>query len=79
MDYSHNQNSCILDATNPHEGYVSKCGRFAAIRLAGSETKFVIIRDLKQVKVCRNYNSAINYINKLECASRRSGAGSLPI
>jgi|DEB0MinimDraft_3_1074331.scaffolds.fasta_scaffold416115_2 hypothetical protein len=64
-------NSCILDASNPHEGYVSKDGRFAAIRVIQSK-KYMIIVDGKQDKLCRNWDSAMTYIKKLESASKKS-------
>ena len=72
-------NPCILDATNPHEGYVSKDGRFAAIRVIQSK-KFMVIVDGKQDKLCRDWNTAMNYIKKLEKASSRTtGTATLPI
>ena len=72
-------NSCILDADNPHEGYVSKDGRFAAVRVIQSK-KFMVIVDGKQDKLCRNWDSAMNYIRKLESASKKSKSkGSLDI
>lgn len=64
-------NSCILDADNPYEGYVSKDGRFAAIRVIQSK-KFMVIVDGKQDKLCRDYHTAMNYISKLEKSSKKS-------
>jgi len=64
-------NSYILDADNPYEGYVSKDGRFAAIRVIQSK-KFMVIVDGQQDKLCKDYHSAMNYIRKLETASKKS-------
>ena len=63
-------NSCILDATNPHEGYVSKDGTVAAVRYG--EKQFIIIQNGRQEKVCRNYKTALEYCKKIECTSKKS-------
>ena len=63
-------NSCILDATNPHEGYVSKDGRVAAIRYG--EKQFIIIQDGRQEKVCHNYKTALAYCKRVETANKKS-------
>ncbi len=48
-------------AMDEKTGYVTKDGDWAAISLMGSK-KFVIIHNGEQVHVCRNYDSAKNYI-----------------
>lgn len=63
-------NSCILDATNPHEGYVSKDGMIAAVRCGDKE--YMIIRNGKQDKLCKDWETAMKYVSKVEKSSKKS-------
>ena len=44
---------------------------YAAVPLAGSTTKLVIIHEGKQLKVCRNEQAARNFIAKHKRGNRR--------
>ena len=49
---------------------------YAAVPLAGSDTKLMIIHKGKQLKTCRNRKSAVNFIAK---HSKGKSVAKLPI
>ena len=57
--------SDILDAKVRELGFiVGKESEYAAIPLAGSETKLVIIHEGNILKTCRNRKAALTFIKK---------------
>ena len=59
-------NSHILDAQPGPLGFVLDNGKYAAIPIAGSSTKLMVIYDnCTKTKICRNAQSARNFIDKL--------------
>ena len=59
-------NSNILNSQPGPLGFVVDNGKYAAIPLAGSSTKLMVIYDnCTKTKVCRNAQSARNFIDKL--------------
>ena len=63
MKYS---NSHILDCKPGPLPIVIGDGYLAAIPMLGSQTQMCVIHNGVPVKVCRNYKSAMNLINKLK-------------
>ena len=60
-------NSSILDAQPGPLGFVVNDGEYAAIPLAGSSTKLVVVYDnCTKFKVCRNAQSARNFIDRMK-------------
>jgi hypothetical protein len=60
-----NNNSHILDSVVGNIGFVVDNGEYAAIPIAGSTTKLMVVYDnCKKMKVCRNRQSAENFIEK---------------
>ena len=49
---------------------------YAAIPIAGSDTKLVVIHQGKQLKICRNRKSALNFIAK---HSKGKSVAKLPV
>ena len=49
---------------------------YAAIPMAGSDTKLVILHQGKQLKICRNRKSALNFIAK---HSKGKSVAKLPV
>ena len=45
------------------QGYVTNDGMWAAVPMIGS-SKFVIIHNVKQDRVCNNYKQSVDYIKK---------------
>ena len=63
MNYT---NSNILDCNPGPLGFVVDGGKYAAIPIAGSSTKLMVIYDnCTKTKICRNAQSARNFIDKL--------------
>jgi hypothetical protein len=58
-------NSGILEPKVPPFPIVIGDGELAAIPVAGSTTKLMVIHNGQPVKVCRNRQSALNLIDKL--------------
>ena len=62
------QKSDILDPKPSEQGFImgkySDSLMYAAVPVAGSDTKLAIIHQGNVIKYCRNRKSAINYINK---------------
>ena len=62
------QKSDILDPKPSEQGFImgkySDPLMYAAVPVAGSDTKLVIIHQGNVIKYCRNRKSAINFINK---------------
>ena len=62
------QKSDILDPKHAEQGFM--IGKYedplcyAAVPIAGSNTKLAIIHQSRIIKECRNRQSAINFINK---------------
>ena len=54
--------SDILEPKTTELGFLM--GDYAAVPLAGSTTKLVIIYEGQQLKVCRNRQSAVSFIKK---------------
>jgi len=60
-----NHNSNILHPVSPEAGFVvGKDMDYAAVPVAGSKTKLAIIHQGNILKVCRNRQSALNFIDK---------------
>ena len=63
-----NHNSSILNPVNQETGFM--VGRYkepncyAAVPIAGSTTRLAIIFKGKVIKVCRNRQSAVNFIDR---------------
>jgi hypothetical protein len=58
-------NSHILDPNPGVIGFVVDNGKYAAIPIVGNDKKLMVIyNDCKSMKVCRNKQSAINFIEK---------------
>ena len=63
-----NHNSSILNPVNQETGFM--VGRYeepncyAAVPIAGSTTRLVIVFQGKVIKVCRNRQSAVNFIDR---------------
>lgn len=58
-------NSHILDPNPGVIGFVVDNGKYAAIPIVGNDKKLMVIyNDCKNMKVCRNKQSAINFIEK---------------
>jgi len=63
-----NHNSTILEPVNQETGFM--VGRYeepncyAAVPVAGSKTRLAIIFQGKVIKVCRNRQSAVNFIDR---------------
>jgi len=62
------QKTTILDPKPVEEGFIvgnwNDLNVYAAVPIAGSNTKLAIIHQGKILKECRNRQSAINFINK---------------
>tara|TARA_B100000925_G_scaffold162682_1_gene122154 strand:+ start:224 stop:439 length:216 start_codon:yes stop_codon:yes gene_type:complete len=60
-----NHNSNILHPVSPETGFVvGKDMLYAAVPVAGSKTKLAIVYQGNILKVCRNRQSAISFIDK---------------
>ena len=70
----------ILDAKPVEEGFI--VGKYddplmyAAVPIAGSNTKLAVIHQANVLKVCRNRQSAVNFVNK---HSKGKSVAKLPI
>ena len=62
------QKTTILDPKPVEEGFIvgnwNDPNVYAAVPIAGSNTKLAIIHQGRIIKECRNRQSAINFINK---------------
>ena len=54
--------SDILEPKPTELGFLM--GDYAAIPMAGTDTKLMVIHEGKQLKICRNRKSAISFIKK---------------
>jgi hypothetical protein len=74
------QKTTILDPKPVEEGFIvgnwNDPNVYAAVPIAGSNTKLAIIHQGKILKECRNRQSAINFINK---HSKGKSVAKLPI
>jgi hypothetical protein len=61
FDYT---NSRILNSQPGPMGFVIGNGEYAAISMMGSTTKLMVIHNGLQLKVCRNRQSAMSFIDK---------------
>jgi hypothetical protein len=50
-----------LNSTSEEKGYVTNCGRFAAIPYSNGQ--FIIIHNGTQIRCCKNITTAKNFIN----------------
>jgi hypothetical protein len=50
-----------LKSTSEEKGYVTNCGRFAAIPYSNGQ--FIIIHNGTQIRCCKNITTAKNFIN----------------
>tara|TARA_R100001460_G_scaffold53804_1_gene92957 strand:+ start:32 stop:250 length:219 start_codon:yes stop_codon:yes gene_type:complete len=58
-------NTHILDPVVINNGFIVDDGKYAVIPIAGSDTKMMVVYDnCKKMKVCRNRQSAENFIKK---------------
>ena len=70
------QKTTILDPKPVEEGFI--VGKYddpmmyAAVPIAGSDTKLAVVHQANVLKVCRNRQSAINFIDR--CKKKKSVA-----
>ena len=69
FDYT---NSHILNSQPGPMGFVIGNGEYAAIPMMGSTTKLMVIHNDLQLKVCRNRQSAMSFIDKHRKSNKKS-------
>ena len=74
------QKTTILDPKQVEEGFI--IGKYddpmmyAAVPIAGSDTKLAVVHQANVLKVCRNRQSAINFIDRHK---RKKSVARLPV
>ena len=67
-----NHNSSILDSINQEMGFtIGKDMLYAAVPVAGSKTKLAIVYQGNILKVCRNRQSALSFIDKHKSSKKK--------
>ena len=66
----------LLDAVPYEEGFIvgkyDDPKMYAAVPIAGSTTKLAVVHQANVIKVCRNRQSAINFIDKHRRSRKKS-------